>query len=312
MTEFNSINFNNFNRANLNQAKAGLVNEVQNESQGQNQIIQNQLPQQNTSANQINQNLIYNMQMAKMDNEVLLKYLQNLLNLPNSIDKFVSQLNKNSIDSKVVKILLENLISTKALGEFLNQNSTEAISKLLQTMSNSLKSGINDISQLKEVLAILTSIQTSSINTNNNNLKELLLLYIPLNNQVFDIQGKFKEEDEYNKEIKNSTLSILLETINFSNVLCCLNEDNNKIFVEIFINKTFNKNEFNRIINAFCKETNINSFVEYKDKETSNNQKSVQNFKIISDSFIPTNILILSHLIIKTIFKLDSDFIETT
>lgn len=307
MTNFNSINFNNYNNQNISQTKAGLVQNVQENNQGQNQPQQNQPISQNQTINQTPLNIAYNLQMAKMDNAVLLKYLQNLLNLPNSIDKFVSQLNNKSADAKITQILIENMISTKALSEFLNQNSQEGISKLLQTISMSLKSGISDVSQLKEVLAILTSIQSSANSLNANNLKELLLLYIPLNNQVFDIQGKYKEEDDYSEAIKNATLSILLETINLSNILCCLKEENNNILITLYSDDKLNQNEFERIIKAFCKETNINTLIEFNNKKKNENKTTMQNFKIISDGFIPINTLILSHLIIKTIFKLDSD-----
>ena len=118
--EFNSIN--NYNPNIVSNQKAGLVQNSQNQqSPAQNQITQQ--PQQ-TPTQQINPGLMYDFQAAKMDNETILKYLQNLMKLPNSIDKFVNQLNSKNIDPKITSILIQNMISTKALGEFLNQNST--------------------------------------------------------------------------------------------------------------------------------------------------------------------------------------------
>ena len=72
--EFNSINFNINNFASQ---KAGLV---QNQTQGQNQTqMQQQTQVQPFVQNQsINPALIYDFQMAKMDNKTVLKYLQNL------------------------------------------------------------------------------------------------------------------------------------------------------------------------------------------------------------------------------------------
>lgn len=192
--EFNSINFkiNNFATQ-----KAGIV---QNNTQGQNQPqTQSQQPPAQTFQNQnINPTLMYDFQMAKMDNETVLKYLQNMLKLPNSIEKFVNQLNSKNVDPKLASILLENLISTKTLAEFLNQNSIDAISKLMQTISASLKQGNNDVSQLKEILNVLSVIQNSSA-LNINTVKELLLLYIPLNQSVFDkeiVQNELSEDEK--------------------------------------------------------------------------------------------------------------------
>ena len=75
MTNFNSVN--NFIPAqNLAQTKAGLVGNSQIQQNTQNQQPQQQLNQ--TIAQQtINPSQIFNYQMAKMDNEVVLKYLQN-------------------------------------------------------------------------------------------------------------------------------------------------------------------------------------------------------------------------------------------
>ena len=304
--QFNPINNINIQN-NISSQKAGLVQGSQDglASSGQNitQQPQTPMPQQT-----INPSLMYDFQMAKMDNQTVVKYLQNLLNLPNSIDKFVEQLNSKNMDPRIAKILVENLISTKALGEFLNQNSTQAISKLLQTISTSLKSGVNDVSQLKEVLAILTTIQ-SSTNLNTNSLKELLLLYIPLNHQVFDKDVDLGNiEDEEKEKIKISKLSILFETINFSNILCCINSENNDVLVEFYLANEFPTDKIKNIIQTLSKEININPYIEFKKRKTTENNTSNQNFKILSDGFISSDLLILSHLIIKSVFKIDESF----
>lgn len=304
MTDFNSIN-NNYIRP-LSQIKAGIVNNVQDNQNTTNQTPEQKQQHLQTEAKTINPSLMYDFKMAKMDNEVLLKYLQNLLNLPNSIDKFVSDLNSKNNNSQILQILIQNLISTKALSEFLNQNSTQAIEKLLQTISASLKSGINDVSQLKEVLAILTNIQTNS-NINSNTLKELILLYIPLNQQIFETQGKFQEEEELKEEIKNAKLSILFETKTYSNILCCLNETEGNILADIYTIDSFDKIEFERIIKALSKEAGINSLIEFKDKKTTISKNDKQNFKIISDGFISPNLLIFAHMVTKTILKIDEN-----
>lgn len=302
--EFSSIN-NNFNIQTQAQQKAGLVqNNLAN-----NQATQQQSLPQTPSAMQpfkILDPTIFDFQLAKMDNQTALKYLQNLMELPETIEKFAEQLNSKNINPKLSKILVENMLSVKVLSEFLNQNSTEAISKLMQTISTTLKSGISDVSQLKELLSILGTIQSSS-SINTNTIKELLLLYIPLNAPVFDknIDSKFDNEEE-KEAVKNSKLSILFESINFSNLLFCVQESENNLFIDAFVSKNFPKSDFTKTIEILSKEASIVSILDFKDKQAMNTKCKTQNFKIISDGFISINSLILSHLIIKTIVSLDN------
>lgn len=308
MNNFNPINNNIFNPAqNINASnKAGMVqNSQQNLPQG-NEILNQNLP----TTPQIFQKtpFIYDLTFEKMNNETVLKYLQNLLKLPESIEKFVAQIADNkAVNEKVVKILVENLISTKELGEFLNKNSQEAVQKILQTISTSLKSGISDVTQLKEVMAILGSIQSST--QSSNALKELMLLYIPLSIPVFDKEFEFGEiTSEQEEKIKSSNLSIMYSTNNFSNMLCCLNYDDYGLFVDIYSCDEFPREKFSKIIQVFSKEVNLNAQIEYKNIKVNNKNENAQNLKVISQGYIAPDVLILSHFISKTIFKIDNDF----
>lgn len=304
--EFNSVN--NININTLANQKANMVQNSQNQQpQPQTQTQAQTTPQQQVQY--VNPALMYDFQSAKMDNETVLKYLQNLMKLPNSIDKFVNQLNSKNIDSKIASILVENMISTKALSEFLNKNSQEAISKLMQTISSTLKSGGSDISQLKEILSILGAIQNSTT-VNTNTIKELLLLYIPLNAPVFDKEVDFDDFEDIQEENskKGAKISILFETINFSNMLCTINENSSDLLIDIWSDKIFPKEKFISVINALSKEALINPLIEFKNRQTSSRSYSKQNFKVLSDGFISSTALILSHLIIKIIFKIDNDY----
>ena len=193
------------------------------------------------------------------------------------------------------------------MNEFLNQNSTQAIQKLLQTISTSLKSGVSDVSQLKEIMTILSAIQTNS-SLSSNTLKELLLLYIPFECQVFDKQLSPKELNEEEKSlIKNSKLSILFSTKNYSNLLCTINEFENSLILDICTTKKFPKEKFSSIIETLSKEANIISCVGFKEIKEAKEECLEQNFKIYSDGFLASNILIFSHLIIKTIVMIDDE-----
>ena len=307
MTNFNPIN-NNFNiHQNFAAQKAGIVQNNQN--QQITQFGQNQTPLQTQQQTpEINPNLLINYEAVKMTNEQVLKYLLSMLDMPSSIDKFISNLNNPKNQDKIAKLLVENLLNIKGLNEFLNQNSTNAINKLLNVISTTLKQGREDISQLKEMLNILTSIQQSST-LNTNTLKELLLLYIPLNIPVFDKQNELKNiEDEELKIIKSSTLSIMLETINFSNVLCSINSNDTQIFLDVYSGEFFPFEKFKKITDLLAQNANLNLSFDFKIIKSSTKENTIQNFKVNSKGNIPLNVLLLAHMIIKTIFKLDNDY----
>ena len=307
MTNFNPIN-SNFNiQNNFSSQKAGLVQNSQNQAINQFNQNQSQTPAQNLQTS-LNPNLLINYEAVKMTNEQVLKYLLNLLEMPSSIDKFISNLNNAKNQDKIAKLLNENLLNIKALNDFLNQNSTNAINKLLNIISTTLKQGNEDISQLKEMLTILNSIQQSSL-INANTLKEFLLLYIPLNIPIFNKQDEIKNQDEQEtKIIKSSILSIMLETINFSNILCSINSNDNQIFLDIYSNNFFPFEKFNKIMVLLTQNGNINVSCDFKILKTIEKENSIQNFKVNSTGNIPLSVLLLAQMTIKAIFKLDNDF----
>lgn len=313
-------NFNSLNNININQM---LGNIQRNIAQQQAQIVQqnqNQTPQQQTQ-NLLQQNLMYDQaviyspdifsfEVFRMDNETITKYLQNLLNLPNSIDKFVKELDSKNLNPKALNVLVENMVNLKALGELLNQNSKEAVQKLLETIAMQSKTTGASTEQLKEMLGVLTSIQTSTA-ISSNALKDLLLLYIPIDFQAFNKDVDFEGiEEEDKQKAQNATLSIMIETINFSNILCILNEVENSLYIEISANENFTFDRFKKIIEVLSKEANLKTYVEFKPNRKQLIKNAKQNFKVVSGGFIPTNILILTHIIVKTIFKIDNDFSE--
>lgn len=251
------------------------------------------------------QNIVYDFEMAKMDSEMLLKYIQSSMKMPNTIEEFLQNNN-----AQTLKILIKDILNTKILAEFLNQNSTQAIETILKTISSSLKSGITDVGQLKDVLGILTAIQ-SQTNLNSNALKELMLLYIPLNPAVFDKQVDFlPSSEDIAQEIENSTLSIIFETVNFSNILCCINEADGSLYVSFYCDKGFPFERFSKVIYTVSKEANLNVVLDNKNsrKINKNNPAPSKNLKIISSGFVPASILILAHIIIKSVFKTDEVF----
>lgn len=310
MTNFNSgfnPNFNinpNFNPLTrqstyLDGIKPLFVDQSSNEgNQNLNETVQNQLQPQAAAA----KSEVYNREMAKMDSEVLLKYLQNVMKMPENVNKLLT-----TLDSPIIKALVEKTIDVKVLSQILNTNSKEAIEKVLKAISDSIKSGAKDINQLKDVLGILSTIQNS---TSNNAVKELLLLYIPVNPPIFDKNVDFQAgSEEEENAINNSAFSLIFETVNFSNISCCINTYENSLYVETYAEKIFPFEKFKKVLDTFKKEMNLRIETENKIiKRVENDKKRIRNFNIISTGFVSFDVLILAHLIVKTIFKIDETF----
>ena len=305
MNNFPNFNFNIFNSKPA-APPAGLVNTPENSPVSQEAFKPMfQTPKEQIQKEPTVNSMMYDFEMVKMDSETVLKYLQSAMKMPENLEKFVQNANIGTL-----RFFVENLINTKLLAEFINQNSTLAIEKIVKAMSESLKAGIKDVSQLKEILGILTSIQTST-NLSQNALKELLLLYIPLNPMVFDKPIDFSpQSSDIEDSINNSALSIIFETINFSNILCCINCFENNLYIDLYIDKIFPYDKFTKILNSVAKEANLNITVEakYSRKINSKEPAKAQNIKIFSQGTVQIEVLILASIIIKTIFKTDDDF----
>ena len=320
MTNFNGINpwlntLNYLNAVKQNQSNGNIPNtqNIQNQPTLTEQFTQSQNILTKTPADYVNKMEQSAMQdILKMNNESVQKYLQSLLNMPESIDKFLKAANIKNGDSEgyqFLKIFLQNMLSNKELSQILNQNSNNAIQKLLNTITQSLRSG-SDATQLKEILSVLNVIHTSAT-VNSNTLRELFLLYIPISYQVYKEDSNFDKITEDNEEgIKESALSILFETYNFSNILVLLSEDKGIITSEIRVGENFPYDKFKNMVTSLAKENSIiiaSDFLKIKDMGIKGQK---QNFKIISNDFVPITILNASNIIIKTIFKLDKDLKE--
>lgn len=287
----------------------------QGQAQGQVQA-QTQTPQNPMQPSFLNQNLetIINesslLERTKLENQQILKYIQNTMKMPETIEKFIKEIAGKNVSESTIEKFIDSMLDTKVINEFLNQNSKAAIEKMLLTIANSIKTGGSDVAQLKEMLSVLTTIHHNTI-ADTNTLRELLLLYIPLNCPVFDSQMELKKVIENQDEkIKNSSLSILFQTINFSNVLCCMTSENNDVLIELFSIEDFPYKEFEKIVQIIAKEAHLNIRFDFMRINVVSSDESKQNFRIISNDFIPSNVLIVAHLLIKTLFQFDDKFFE--
>ena len=305
----NSVQNNNSAQANYR-----LFN-IQNSLNQINQQIQSQNANASPAQNFLNQNiqetLLNNAMLfekTSLNNQEILKYLQTSMKMPASIDEFLQETVYKQIGESSIEKFLNFLLDTKVLNELLNKNSKAAADRMILTIANSIKTGGSDVQQLKEMLSVLTSVRHNTT-SDTGTLRELLLLYIPLNYLVFDLKNEYNQviEDE-DEKIQNSTLSILFETIQFSNMLCCVTNENNDILIEMYGNDTFPYEEFQRVVHALAKEALLNIRFDYIKINTAAQNSTKQNFQVTSSEFIPSKVLLTAHMLIRMVFKFDDNY----
>ncbi len=298
--------FQNTTGANLyaNPLNQPMVEQIENQNKKNNDNLQKQISEDNKTASETFDNIVdgVNKKNIKMNSEVLLKYLRNVMKMPENINKLLL-----TLESPIIKALIGKNVDTKVLTEILNNNASDAIERVLKAIAESLKSGVKDVNQLKDVLGILNAIQNSA---SANVVKELLLLYIPVNPPIFDKNIEFKPESkEEDYAIQNSDFSLIFETVNFSNVLCCINSFENTIYLRFFADNSFPFEKIRKAISIFKKEMNYKIEIEENIvKRKKQDKQQTRNFNVVSSGFVPCDVLITAHLVVKTVFKIDETF----
>lgn len=309
----NINNINNYIKINYTGANIVKNNNIENNNTPQRQNLEHAPNNTIISKEAV---FLYDIQNIKMTRELILKYIQSLLNMPDSIEEFFNQYNReneiqNTNINKNALIIIKNILDVAKLSEFLGKNSKIASQKILQTISQALSYGITDTSQLREILTILNTIgQNTTQIQNYNSIKELLLLYIPINPQAFEkASNDTKEIKEEDKEKNQSEFSILFETINFSNFICKISDISGLIYINLSVIKDFPCNFFQKIIKTKIAKTNIKTMLEVNNKHIKNEKRNkIQNFKIVSSNKVSINTLMISKIIIETVFEIDKNY----
>ena len=146
---------------------------------------------------------------------------------------------------KNLEILSNGMINLSQIAQMIQANGKDALTKIIMTMTEASKMGINDLSQLKEMAKLINaSIAIASENEPAKTMKLLLMLYLPwlpLKEGVdFDLEVTQKE----NSSESDSILTVTITTINFGTVVATLYlETSNSIQVAIQCAEDFPKEE---------------------------------------------------------------------
>ena len=302
----NSSNFNsNVNQA-LSQNSLTSINYSASTQQNQSGLIL-------SNANQL--------VISTVEVEQRANYIKDLLNLPRDFQSFINQIqNMNTETAKsFAKILTDGKINLSALTELLAGNSKEAVQKLMMTIMTVSKMGSNNVSGLKELMAMFSVNANSSDSTQT--VKNLLMLYLPwlplsIRNEMnldfdIDIFDKIQGADP-NEEENIETIKIMIETANYGNVLAELEmAPNFEVDVYITAIESFPESEVLKRFNEENKKNSIRSNTKIeKTKDPENSQEFKQNVKITSSNFVSPKLVQMAHSLIKIIIEVDySNFI---
>lgn len=213
---------------------------------------------------------------------------------------------------KNLNILSNGMINLAQISTLIQQNGKEALAKLIMNMTEASKTGITDLSQMKDIAKIINaSIAVASENDPVKNLKLLLLLYLPWL-PLKDGVGFDLEIEAQNKENKdgNSILTVTVTTINYGIVIATLAlETSNSVQIAIECSDKFPKNELNERINSDKKHYSISTnttFAVNKDLKPKT-EKAGANINMSQTTEINPYLLLMAHTIIKHVIDIDNN-----
>jgi len=207
-------------------------------------------------------------------------------------------------------ISANGLINLTDISALIQANGKDAVTKLIAAMANAAKSGITDLSQLKDTARIINaSIAAASQNDSAQTMKMLLLLYLPwlpLQEGVgFDLDIETGED-----ESSSSILVITITTINFGNVVVTLIlESPNSIHINIVCSEEFPKEELNLRINGDEKHYSMQSNISFETKEIKKTEQEKPHAKVNMSNTNEINpfMLLMAHTIIRHTIEIDKN-----
>ena len=212
---------------------------------------------------------------------------------------------------KNLEILSNGMINLSQIAQMIQNNGKEALTKLIMTMTQASKMGINDLSQLKEMAKLINaSISVASENNPTKTMKLLLMLYLPwlpLKEGVdFDLEVTQKEESSES----NSILTVTITTINFGTVIATLYlETSNSVQVAIQCSENFPKEELDNRLDKDKKHYSVDTLTSYEVKKEfkPSGDKATASVNMGQTTEINPYLLLMAHSIIKHVIDIDNN-----
>lgn len=212
---------------------------------------------------------------------------------------------------KNLEILSNGMINLNQIAQMIQTNGKEALTKLIMTMTQASKMGINDLSQLKEMAKLINaSVSVAAENNPTKTMKLLLMLYLPwlpLKEGVdFDLEVTQKEESSES----DSILTVTITTINFGTVIATLYlETSNSVQVAIQCSENFPKEELDNRLDKDKKHYSVDTLTSYEVKKEfkPSGNKATASVNMGQTTEINPYLLLMAHSIIKHVIDIDNN-----
>lgn len=267
-----------------------------------NQRFASQLAMQRNSLSQLQAQILAQLQgissseiqnMAAQGNKAVLAQFQNSLkNLP---------------------ISSNGLINLADISAMIQANGKDAIAKIITTMANSAKLGIQDLSQLKETAKLINaSVAAAAKNDAAQTMKLLMLLYLPWLPLQEGVGFDIDIEKGASGEDSDSILIITITTINYGNVIATIIlESTNSVHVNIECIKEFPKDELLARIEGDEKHYSMESVVSFETnssiQKSDSTEKPQAKINMSDTNQINPYLLLMAHTIIRHVIEIDKN-----
>lgn len=211
---------------------------------------------------------------------------------------------------KNLTISSTGMINLADISAIIQANGKDAIAKLITTMANSAKLGVQDLSQLKETAKLINaSVAAASKNDGAQTMKLLMLLYLPWLPLQEGVGFDLEIETASGSSENDSILIITITTLNYGNIKATLMlETSNSVHVNIECVKEFPKDELLLRIEADEKHYSMESVVAFEtNSQTANIQQEKPQAKINMSNTNEINpyLLLMAHTIIRHVIEID-------
>ena len=312
----------NYSSAQLGQMKgadqSAYVKDMMNMPKNMNELVY--IFQQNISLAQLNQRFAN--QIAMQRNSLSQLQAQILAQLQGISSTEVQQMianGNNAILSQFqtslrnLPISSSGLINLSDIAAMIQANGKDAIAKLITTMANSAKLGIQDLSQLKETAKLINaSVAAAAKNDAAQTMKLLMLLYLPWLPLQEGVGFDIDIEKGASGSDSDSILIITITTINFGNIIATIVlESTNSVHVSIECCEDFPKDELMSRIEGDEKHYSMESVVSF---ETNSNikkqdlqEKPQAKINMSDTNEINPYLLLMAHTIIRHVIEIDKN-----
>jgi hypothetical protein len=209
---------------------------------------------------------------------------------------------------KNLDILSNGVINLSEISSLLQKNGKEALTKLIMSMTEASKSGITDLTQMKEMAKLINaSISIASENNPQKTLKLLLMLYLPwlpLEDGVgfdLEVESKSSSADE-----SDSILTVTITTVNYGQVVATLVlESSNSVHLSIKFPKTELQLRIDKDKKCYAVDTITNFEIDKDIKPVS--EKAAANINMSQTNEINPYLLLMAHTVIKHVIDIDNN-----